>query len=560
MTIQDATPSLATARTRLSMGMRAIANPISFKGIIAALGGTIVLLMPNVTTVVVEVVVLSALGLSGVVDIIAAFGGQRRFGKERGRLLSLVRGVGSLVFVMLLVAIGVLVGEGASIGLQLLVGLVGLYVLVRGLIVAITAMVRRTTTHRAIRITGGVTASVLGALAVLQPEIVSEGMIASAAVLALVLGLLLMTWGLRRAEGASSRLDPRTASVTDALWDWIRGSDVGDAQRLELSRTLYHEAPERLSKRFAWWTMLVLSVAIATYAVIADSTAVVIGAMLVAPLMAPILGLAGAIVNGWRWRAVESAATVALGTGVSIMLAYGLAAWAPAAINFDTNSQIVSRVNPTILDMLIALAAGAAGAFATVDKRVSSSIAGVAIAVALVPPLAVVGIAMYGDHGDDARGAFLLFLTNFVAIVLSACVVFVLTGFARFQELRTNMSSILATVIPFVAVAALILVPLMLTSEGLITSASREARSQDVVDEWFGEREDMVVESIDVTPTEVTVELRGSGTPPSALRLQRALEDEFTESVAVTLRVTPVEETHVAPNPLSEVLRRQLDE
>ncbi|WP_297083752.1 DUF389 domain-containing protein [uncultured Demequina sp.] len=548
------------ARERAMAGLSAIANPVSIKGIIAAVGGAIVLLLPTLTTVVVELVVLAFVILSGFVDLVVALGGRRRLGRERGRIVSLLRGIGSLLFAALLVMVAILTEGGASLGLTLLVFLVGWYVLARGLIVGIAAVFNKQASHRGIRITAGVTVAALGWLAIVQPETVSEGVIAGAAVFALIFGLLLVTWGLRRAEGAASRLDPRKAGVADALWDWIRGSDIGDMQREELSTTLYHEQPERLSKRFAWWTMLVLSVAIATFAVLADSTAVVIGAMLVAPLMAPILGLAGAIVNGWRWRAIESAAVVALGTTVSILLAYGLTAWAPAAINFDTNSQIVSRVNPTILDMLIALAAGAAGAFATVDKRVSSSIAGVAIAVALVPPLAVVGVALYGEHGDEARGAFLLFLTNFVAIVLSACVVFVLTGFARFQALRTNLPSILTTVIPFVAVAAVILVPLVFASEGLLTSSTRETQAQEVVDDWMGERDDLQVQTVRVDDDDVVVELRGSGSPPSGLRLQRELENAFGEPVAVTLRVTPVEEQYLEPNPLSEVLQRQSED
>lgn len=134
-------------------------------------------------------------------------------------------------------------------------------------------------------------------------------------------------------------------------------------------------------------------------------------------------------------------------------------------------------MTPTTIDMLIALAAGAAGAFAAVNTRVSSSIAGVAIAVALVPPLAVVGICLSGGRTADALGATLLFLTNFVAIVMAASLVFVLTGFARPFALRQRRRQLLLTGAPFVALAIAILAPLMLTSEGILASETetREA-------------------------------------------------------------------------------------
>ncbi|BDZ41082.1 hypothetical protein GCM10025865_03810 [Paraoerskovia sediminicola] len=131
--------------------------------------------------------------------------------------------------------------------------------------------------------------------------------------------------------------------------------------------------------------MLLLSVCIATFAVLQDSTAVVIGAMLIAPLMVPILGLAAALVNGWVRRAWESSLLIVAGVVAAVVLAAAITLWAPAVVSFETNSQITSRVDPSVLDMLVAIAAGAAGAFATVNTRVASSIAGVAIAVALVP-------------------------------------------------------------------------------------------------------------------------------------------------------------------------------
>ena len=103
-----------------------------------------------------------------------------------------------------------------------------------------------------------------------------------------------------------------------------------------------------------------MSTTIATLAILADSTAVVIGAMLVAPLMTPILGVSAGIVNGWMGRVSRAFATVAGGVAVSILVAWIVSSWAPHFVPIASNSQVISRVSPTLLDMLIALAAGAA--------------------------------------------------------------------------------------------------------------------------------------------------------------------------------------------------------
>nr|WP_277816659.1 DUF389 domain-containing protein [Microbacterium aquimaris] len=269
--------------------------------------------------------------------------------------------------------------------------------------------------------------------------------------------------------------------------------------------------------------------------------------MLVAPLMTPILGLAGAMVNGWARRAVHSAVLVGTGTVASVVLAYGIAGWSPVAISFATNSQITSRVSPNTVDLLIAIAAGAAGAFATVNSRVASGIAGVAIAVALVPPLAVVGISLNGGRFSDAGGAALLFLTNFVAIVLAAALVFVLTGFARPFALRHRPRQLLSTVAPVVAGAAIILVPLMTNSESLLHSETRAREASETVEEWLGEDTEFVITDVTVAEDTVVVDLTGPGDTPSAEDLLDALQEDFIEPIGLELNVTPVQVTQLDP-------------
>ena len=135
------------------------------------------------------------------------------------------------------------------------------------------------------------------------PASLSEGVLVGGAAVAIVTGGILLAYGLRVGAPEQSTLDVTSASTPDILWDWVRTEDVGTRRRDELADSLYFENPGRMQKLAAWWVMLLLSVSIATFAVLQDSTAVVIGAMLIAPLMTPILGLSGALVNGWTRRA-----------------------------------------------------------------------------------------------------------------------------------------------------------------------------------------------------------------------------------------------------------------
>lgn len=182
--------------------------------------------------------------------------------------------------------------------------------------------------------------------------------------------------------------------------------------------------------------LLMLSTLIATFGLISNSTATVIGAMIVAPLMGPILGIALSLVQG-RLPDFRRALTAEL-VGVMVclftatLISRGLG---PAHVDL-TQSEILGRTHPTLLDLAIGFAAGLAGAFATVNRKISGSIAGVAIAVALVPPLCVSGLCIGAEQYDRGVGAFVLFLANFLTIQLAASIVFGLAGLGHWENLR----------------------------------------------------------------------------------------------------------------------------
>ena len=183
---------------------------------------------------------------------------------------------------------------------------------------------------------------------------------------------------------------------------------------------------------------------IATLGLYANSAAVIIGAMIVAPLMNPILSMSFGIVTA-NWRLYKrSIATVALGSFVSIFTAYLITFLLPVDI---VRSEIMARTAPSLIDLGIAIAAGAAGSFSLTRKSIANSIAGVAIAVALVPPLCVVGVGLGIGEGliteigqttftdiNVAEGAFLLFLANLAGITFTSCIVFLSQAYGSINK------------------------------------------------------------------------------------------------------------------------------
>ncbi|MGC4935097.1 TIGR00341 family protein [Gordonia sp. DT30] len=185
------------------------------------------------------------------------------------------------------------------------------------------------------------------------------------------------------------------------------------------------------SKQSAFWIMLTLSAIIAVAGVIGDSTATVIGAMIVAPLSTPILGIGLGIVSGRGRLVATSVAYVLAGVVVVTVLGVLFAQVLPNPTNVLTNSQVQGRTSPTVVDLVAALATGLVGAVAVTRRDVGDVLPGVAIAISLVPPLGVVGVCLGSGAPSLALGAFVLFASNVVAMVITAVIVFTVAGIAR---------------------------------------------------------------------------------------------------------------------------------
>jgi len=502
-------------------------NPATIKGTIAILGGGLVLTFPNSTLMVLRVVLGIALIVTGATDLWFQLRSQKKGSKPRVIVESAVT-----------LAAGVLLLTFPTETIKGLMVIAGIYFSIRGVVVVFGAIRDRGSETWALDLARGVLFLVMAGLIVVLPEAVFSGVIVTLAAGSVLIGGIMLAYGIQH-HSDEALVDLNASSVSQIVRDWMKLQDVGDARRHEIDDGMYFEQPDRTNKLVAWWVMLLLSVAIATFGILQDSTAVVIGAMLIAPLMTPIIGAAGAAVNGWPLRVTKSLAMVAAGVGASIALAFIIGAWTPLLTPLAANSQVVSRVNPNIIDMGIALAAGAAGAFASVNKRVSASIAGVAIAVALVPPLGVVGLTLHEGMYGDAFGAFTLFLTNLVSIILAAMIVFALTGFAPVSKMKENAIEIKRVAMTVVISVILIAIPLAFTVSSVLTTAARQTSAQEAVETWLKSTPNLAINSVEVKGSGVSIILTGSESFPEVPELEDALAEAFDVPVTVTVEQIP---------------------
>lgn len=195
--------------------------------------------------------------------------------------------------------------------------------------------------------------------------------------------------------------------------------------------------------------LMVLSTLVATMGLFVNSAAVIIGAMILAPLMAPLVSSAMAVLRGERGLMLQSARAIGIGISISLFTAAVIARLFPIE---QITPEINGRLQPAILDLGIAIACGVAGAYAYARSSVMRSLPGVAIAVALVPPLCVVGIGIGWWRWDMVYGAGLLFITNLIGVVGAAVITFLALGFAPVQKAKRGLfltaASILIIAIP----------------------------------------------------------------------------------------------------------------
>ncbi len=181
---------------------------------------------------------------------------------------------------------------------------------------------------------------------------------------------------------------------------------------------------------------MVLSTLLGAFGIFANSTPVVIGAMILAPLMSPIISLSMATLRQDKKLGLQSVRTIGAGLLAGFICAM-LVTWITPLNN--PNAEILSRIRPNLLDLGIAVVSGIAGAYAHAREEVAKTLAGVAIAVALVPPLAVSGIGLAWLDMEIFFGALLLLLTNLAGMVLAGALTFLFLGYSPFKLAKKGL-------------------------------------------------------------------------------------------------------------------------
>ena len=248
---------------------------------------------------------------------------------------------------------------------------------------------------------------------------------------------------------------------------------------------VFFEGPERNRRLSRYWLLLLLSAVIATAGVVSDSTAVVIGAMIIAPLMTPILGVVLGVVAADWVNLRRCLLLLAAGAAAVVALSWLLGHLVPYSVIAATNSQVAARVTPRLVDLVAALATGAVGSVALTRPDISDTLPGVAIAISLVPPLAVAGLTLQSGSPVQCLGALLLFATNVVAILASGIVVMALYRVGRVPgPVPAHAFRRPVAVVIVVVLLGAVLVPLWINSDRVDKTTIRQSDVQAVADQW----------------------------------------------------------------------------
>ncbi|MFR0358441.1 DUF389 domain-containing protein [Streptomyces sediminimaris] len=302
----------------------------------------------------------------------------------------------------------------------------------------------------------------------------------------------------------------------------------------ELTQDLILSAGDTTSKRSAFWTMLTLSSVIAAGGVLTDSTATVIGAMIIAPLSTPIMGIA---LGSVQRRRTGSAPVVLLACLLVIAVGLVMSLALPGDYDLLSNSQISSRTSPGLMDLIAALATGMAGAVALARRDVAAVLPGVAIAISLVPPLVVAGVCLGHLSGWLALGALALFVSNFFALAFAGMVVFASLGYASEADRadkaagRPARGASAAMALLFVVV----FVPLTANTVATLLLNVWTGRTKDAAQQWLADEPGASVTSVDEHSRTMYIHVRTPGELPPARSLLELLEGRIPDGIPIVV-------------------------
>lgn len=338
--------------------------------------------------------------------------------------------------------------------------------------------------------------------------------------------------------------------MTDAS---LKRSGGAFAEIERMRQSVFFDGPQQKQSLSRFWMLLVLSSVIAAAGVVADSTATVIGAMIVAPMMVPIQGTMLATVLGDRANLSRSVTLVVTGALTAIGIGYLLGLAISGDVVSATNSQVAGRVSPGLIDLLAALATGVVGSIALVRRDIADTLPGVAIAISLVPPLSVIGLTLESQAYGESIGALVLFLTNVAAILATGVVVMTVyrvnRGLPTTTGVVSTMTGSLSTATGAVRpvnrkrAIAMIIVMLVVVTIGLTLSsikigltAARENTVKSAADAW-AQAHGWEILGIRSTNSDMLIRAAGPLPSPDTQELVDMLEQRDIDVSGITVEL-----------------------
>ena len=309
-----------------------------------------------------------------------------------------------------------------------------------------------------------------------------------------------------------------------ALYRWWRRSVVGRVDHEAVLARVIEDSG--WSPRFAFMTMM--SAGIAVLGLLLSSPAVVIGAMLISPLMSPILGFGFSLALFDFRELRRSLKALAIGAGAAVAFTALLVLVSPLQA---PTAEIVARTRPNLFDLAVALFAALAGTFAIIRGR-GDTIVGVAIATALMPPLAVVGYGIATRNAPVGMGAFALFATNFITIALSATVMARFYGFGHHLSRRQSWAQTIVLTLVFIGMA----IPLGVSLNRIGREALATSQTRSLLSDRFGANARVTQLDIDFTASPIVVRAVVI-TPRRSMQKTSAIQAALAEQLGRPVRL-----------------------
>jgi len=351
--------------------------------------------------------------------------------------------------------------------------------------------------------------------------------------------------GLKKKQNRLGQEVPRIEKIEKKIEQpvkrYVRFLHIDDERQKKVSDEIRTKAKPNLD----FVLLTVFSTIIVALGLIIDNAAVVIGGMLIAPLLWPILTLSWGIIKGNVNMMRKAFFTILKASLIIFLVSFILALFVPS---LGESQELMLRTKPTLVELFIALAAGFIGAFAVAHPKLSAALAGVVAAVALVPPLAVMGILFAQREFILAGGAALLYLTNLFAITFSAIILFLVVG-VKFPTRQTNKNIAVSNISWFIVFLVIIAIPLTLVMKGILAENKQQVIIREVIASYTINTDITklsVDDDKDLVIIQATLQSPYELTSWHVKRLSDILVDRLGTSVNLKINVVPTYEAGIS--------------